>query len=114
MTPRYFKSESAVWKFTNDGNFCRSLLDAGKEWREAVSCIEDMAGDHFTEIAAEEGEPGPQEPTCKSRLYCYRMTSGPMQGTAFSFHADSPEDAFMHAQLEAARLKGKFILVKSI
>ena len=56
MKPRYFKSPFAVWKFTDEGNFCRSLIH-DMDWIDAVSCIEDMTGGPFIEITEEEGEP---------------------------------------------------------
>ena len=57
MKPRYFKSAAAVWKFTYEGSFCRTLLGDRSVWEPAVSCIEDMDGDRYTEITWEEGEP---------------------------------------------------------
>lgn len=47
-------------------------------------------------------------------LYIYRMISGPMDGMDFKFRADSKEAADIRAELEAAKLRGKFIFVKSI
>ena len=56
MKPRYFQSAFTIWKFTDEGNFCRSLInDAG--WIDAVSCIEDMTSGLFIEITEEDGEP---------------------------------------------------------
>ena len=57
MKPIYFKSAAAVWKFTYEGSFCRTLLGDRSVWEPAVSCIEDMDGDRYTEITWEEGEP---------------------------------------------------------
>ena len=58
MNARYFKSFAAIWKFTdNEGNFCRLNDPDDILWMRSVCGIEDMEGDRYTEITAEEGEP---------------------------------------------------------
>lgn len=53
MSPRYFKSRYAVWRFSAAGASVR--LTRSREWMESICCIQDMV--NKTEITAEEGEP---------------------------------------------------------
>lgn len=52
-------------------------------------------------------------------LYIYQMTTGPMaqppaEPMTFQIRADSKEAADIRAVVEAAKLRGKFVFVKSI
>ena len=54
MSPRYFKSFDAIWKFLPDGTGFIRLHDGNDGWHDSICGIEDMDGKE--EISAEEGE----------------------------------------------------------